>query len=424
VVERYVIIGNGAASAECVKAVRESGFEGELVVISDIVSPHFNPTLITYYASGEIGYEGLFPFDASFGFYDRYRVDRCFGSQVECLDVESRIVKNADGNEISFDKCIITSGANPVLPKAFQDVKSSVLTLRTIEDAKRFKELLGSDRKRVLVTGASMIGVKVVEAFANAGFTVSLADFAKYIFPLAAHENCSKLIHKILEDQNIKLLFECPVKNVEKYNDGFRVFFDGGLEPAIFDHLVVCAGTAPNMSFINPDQIKIGKGVLVNEFMETSAEGIYAAGDVAQGPGLPYGEPSVIGLWSNARAQGRVAGTNAAGKRVKYPGVIPHNMTHFFGHDFVGVGDVTDGDAVYEKIDEAGNRYLRLVFKDRALTGINLLNVPEISGILKYHLTKGLLSVGSINKYVNESLALNRLYEKYPDIEKTFAEMR
>jgi len=422
--ERYVIIGNGAASAECVKAVREGGFKGELVVISDVDSPHFNPTLITYYASGEIGYEELFPYGASFDFYEKYNVDRRFGTPVASLDAENRVVTDADGNQISFDKCMITSGANPVLPQAFQGVKNGIVTLRTIEDAKRFKKLLDSDRKRALVIGASMIGVKVVEDFVKAGFSVTLADFAKYIFPLAAHENCSKLIHKILEGQNVKLLFESPVKKAEKYNDGFRVFFEGGLEPVLYDHLVLCAGTAPNISFINPEQIKTARGVLVNEYMETSAEGIYAAGDVAQAPSLPAGEQNVIGLWSNARAQGRTAGMNAAGKRAKYHGVILHNMTHFFGHDFVGVGDVINGDYVYEKADEEKSRYLRLVFKDRELIGVNLLNIPEISGTLKHHLTKGIFSAGPMNKYVNESLALNRLYEKYPDIEKTFAEMR
>jgi len=421
--EKIVIAGSGLASVECIKAIRESGYCGELLAISDTNLPPFNPMLVTYYASGKIEYDEMFPYGCGFDFYDKYGVSRLFGSAVTNIDAENRIIGTAGGKEITFSKCAIATGAAPVLPGDFQTIKEHILTLRTADDAEKLKEMLGSDRKRVLVVGASMIGIKAAEALLEAGFHVTLADFAKFMFPLAAHENCSAMVQKILRDKNIRLLFNSPAEKAEKDGDCIRVCFSGGPEAEAFDHIIVCAGTRPNLSFIDTNQIKADKGILVNGYMETSAEGVYAAGDVCQAPGIG-GELLVLGLVSNARLQGRTAGQNIAGQRVRCPQAVPHNITHFFDNDFAGIGDINGGDEVYEEVDEKNNRYIRLVFADKKLTGVNLLNIPEVSGILKYRLTKGLLTKDDLNEFADESPAMNRLYEKYPGVEKAFAKMR
>ena len=420
--ERIVIIGNGCAAMECVIAAREAGAAGGIVMLADNGLPSFNPMLVTYYAAGKIEYGNLFPYGSDF--YEKHNVIFNHESPAAALDTKRHIVTTAAGDEIPFDKCLIASGASPVLPAAFADVKDKVLTLRNADDAERFKELLSSGGKRALVVGASMIGIKAAETLVDAGFEVLLVDLAKNIFPLASHENCSEIIHGILERKNVKLLPGSAAEKVTEEGDGFSVSFSGRPEPEQVNHIIVCVGTAPNISFIDKEQIRTGRGVLVDEYMRTSAEGVYAAGDVCEAPGLPDGDPQVLGLISNARLQGRTAGQNIAGKKGKYAGTIPHNITHFFGNDFIGIGDVKNGDDVYEEIDKEAGRYIRLVFTGRNLTGVNLLNVPEIPGILKYHLTKGMVQSGEEVKQLDATLAMNRVYERYPEIEKFFAEKR
>ena len=422
--EKCIVIGNGCAAMECVKAARESGYAGEFFVMSDSSLPSYNPMLITYYASGKIGYDGLFPYGDSFDFYDRYDAERCFGSPVVSLDTEQRIVTNADGLAAEYGKCVIATGAAPVLPGAYLGAKDSMLTLRTVEDAARFKELLGSGKKRVLVAGASLTGVKAVEALVDAGFDVCLTDIAKNIFPMSSHENCSAIIHKILEEKNVRLLFGVSAETVEKDGDTFKVKFSGADSPDIYDHIIVCVGVRPNISFVDPGQIKTDAGILVDGHMETSAEGVYAVGDVCQGRDIQSGDARVFALWSNARLQGRTAGRNIAGRIEKYAGALPHNITHFFEQDFIGIGDTSGGDEVYEETDKAGNRYCRLVFSDKKLKGVNLLNIPEISGMLKYRLTKGLLADSALDELCDGSIAMNKLYNKYPGIESAFIEKR
>jgi assimilatory nitrate reductase electron transfer subunit/3-phenylpropionate/trans-cinnamate dioxygenase ferredoxin reductase subunit len=122
--------------------------------------------------------------------------------------------------------------------------------------------------------------------------------------------------------------------------------------------------------------------------MRTSVPGLYAAGDVAQGKNLLSGESEMIGLWSNARSQGRTAGRNMAGENESFRGNIPHNITHFMGMDFVGIGNVNDHDRTEKKYD--GRTYIQLFWKGGLLVGANFLDSYTGSGVIKHALIKGL----------------------------------
>ena len=409
---------------ESVKAARDSGFEGDISIVSGNAEPSYNPMLITYFASGKIGYDKLFPYGDNDDFFEKYEAKFWHGHSARLFDTKKRVVETDGRLGLIYDKCVIATGASPVVPPPFSEIKDEIYTLRTLYDALKFKELLSSSKKRALVVGASMVGIKAVEALVEAGFDVTLADFAGYIFPLASHRNCACLIHDSLEKKGVKLMFDSLAERVEKTQDGYRVFFKGNEVPAETDHIVMCVGVRPNISFINRDQIQIDKGIVVNDFMETSADGVYAAGDVCQSRDISTGETQVIGILSNARMQGRVAGQNAAGKKTRFAGSLPHNITHFFDTDFICIGDTEGGDYVYEDSDAAGDRYCRLVFKEGKLTGVNILNIPEISGTLKYHLTKGMTTENALDHIQNESMAINRLFDRFPGIERAMAQRR
>ena len=119
-----------------------------------------------------------------------------------------------------------------------------------------------------------------------------------------------------------------------------RAYFEGSTESEEADLLVMCIGVKANTGFIDRKQVAVDRGILVDGYMRTSMPGLYAAGDVAQGKNLLSGESEMIGLWNNARYQGRTAGRNMAGRNEFFPGNIPHNITHFMGMDFVGIGNV------------------------------------------------------------------------------------
>jgi NAD(P)H-nitrite reductase large subunit len=156
----------------------------------------------------------------------------------------------------------------------------------------------------------------------------------------------------------------------------------------------MCIGVRANTGFVDRKQVAVDRGILVDGHMRTNMPGLYAAGDVSQGENLLSGQPEIIGLWSNARSQGRTAGRNMAGGNEVFCGNIPHNMTHFMGMDFVGIGDVNNQDRMEKKYD--GKRYIQLFWKEGLLTGANFVDSYTESGAVKHALMKGLRQKGPV----------------------------
>jgi NADPH-dependent 2,4-dienoyl-CoA reductase/sulfur reductase-like enzyme len=383
-----LIIGNGCAGAECIKALRESGYRGEIRLLTDSKYPVSNPMLTTYYVSGKIGFDALFPYGRGEEFYLKYGVEAHAESPVGALDAGQKVVYARSGLEFKYDQCLIATGATPVLPPVEGVGLGRVYVLRTVEDAIRLKEAVAKKPKKAVVVGASMVGIKLMELFHNSGAEVCLADLAPHIFPLAAHPDCARVIEERLKQKGIKLRFGAGIERIEEKSRGVRAYFKDSAEGEEADILVMCIGVKTNTGFVDRRQVAVDRGILIDGHMRTSAPGLYAAGDVAQGENVLLGESQMIGLWINARYQGRTAGRNMAGKNELFPGNIPHNITHFMGMDFVSIGDVNSYDRMEKRND--GKRYIQLFWKYGLLTGANLLDSTAESGAIKSALMKGL----------------------------------
>jgi len=385
---KIAIIGNGCAGAECIKALRQSGYDGEIHILTDSKWPIYNPMLTTYYVSGKINFDKLFPYGNGDEFYREYSVKVHSKSPVVALDAEKRVVANQAGFELNYDQCLISSGASPFVPPIEGLRPDRTYLMRTVDDAVRLKKAMDKKPHKALVIGASMIGIKLTELFYQAGMEICLADLADRIFPLAAHPDCSGIITELLSKSGIKFRFGVNLKKVEYSKRGIKAYFNYD-ETEEADLLVICIGVRPNMGFIDGKQVEMEQGVLVEERMMTNVPGLYAAGDVAQGKNLLTGTAQIIGLLANARYQGRTAGRNMAGVRETFPGNIPHNISHFMGMDFVGIGDTCDYDRMEQKSD--GKRFMQLFWRNDLLTGANLVDTCTEAGVIKNALIKGLM---------------------------------
>lgn len=383
------IIGNGCAAAECLSALRENGFKGEIHIFSDSRLPIYNPMLITYYVADKISYDNLFTYGNNTNYYDKHRARLHFGSPVDILNAKERTIKNRDNYKLRFDQCLIASGATPYLPIVPGIDSNRVFTMKTIEDAINLKKAMRQGPKRALVIGTSMIAIKVVELFYSAGMEVCVCGRSDRIFRRTAHSQCSKVIQERMEALGIKFKLLSKIKGIEETTKGVQVYFENDRETEKAEVLVMCSGVRSNMGFVNRDQIVVQQGVIINDNMETNISGIYAAGDVAQGKNLLSGRPEVIGLLGNARYQGRTAGRNMAGVKDTYFGSIPYNITSFLDMIFVSIGDISDYTRTANNSD--GNRFVQLFWKDELLCGANLIDASNESGIIRYRIIKELL---------------------------------
>lgn len=387
--EKICIIGNGGAAVEAVKALRENQYEGEIHLVSDSAQPAYNPMLTTYYVSGKIEFEAMFPYGCNMDLYEQYDVTLHLGSPVAGLDTKTKAVSTASGAVYPYDKCLVATGASPFLPPIEGMDRERVYTMRTVEDAQKLKEALEKKPGKALVIGASMVGIKVVELLYDAGAEVCLADMAPCLFPLAAHQECACVIENRLTDKGIRLRFGAGIEKILEADGKLSGYFSDGKPPEEADLIAVCIGVRPNLGFIDREQIEIDRGILVDDHMRTSDPDVYAAGDVAQGMNLLTGKKQIIGLWPNARYQGRTAGRNMAGAEDVYSGAIPHNITHFMHMVFSGFGDLTSGTRT--ETEERNGGYVQRAWNGSNLVGVNMLDSSCAQiGIIKSAVEKGL----------------------------------
>lgn len=382
---RYGIVGFGTAGYHGVKNIRKFDKSGIIDVYSNTGLAPYNPMLTTYYAAGKLPYEGMFPFGALEQMQKELEFT-CRAETVKRVDAKKLCIETEQGKE-TYDKILIASGARAVGPDIQGLAKEDCFLMRTAEDGKRLRERIDTGKAGyAIVIGASMVGIKVAELLNQQGIRTCLVDLAEQIFPLAAYPDVAKEIERRVERQGVTLHFGATVDRMEQ-REGCQmaVLTDG--TSVLADLVVMCIGTRPNTD-LAADQVKVNRGIIVNEKMETSVPGVYAAGDCCEGNNLESGQTQIIGLWANANHQGLTAGANMAGHSQEFQGNIPHNITHFMNMDFIGFGD----NRIQGKILEHGSLqeglFIRLVCKDGVIAGANILENFRISGMIKNYMLR------------------------------------
>jgi NAD(P)H-nitrite reductase large subunit len=405
-----VIVGNGVAAVEACRSLRKNGFEGVVRVFSSGGLPVYNPMLTSYYAAGKIDYSMLFPFGESNEIFEKYGAVLHRNSPIVELSAKKHTVTTLDGAAFEFAKCLVATGASPFVPPIEGRDSPKIFTMRTVEDAVKLKAAMERKPKKAIVIGASMVGIKLVELLWEAGVEVLLADMAPRVFPLAAHAECSRVIENRLRNMGIKLKFSAAIERVTDTQNGIKANFRGDPAPVEADLILMCIGVRANVAFVDPKEIALRQGILVDSHMESSAKDIYAAGDAAEGTNLQSGVSQIIGILTNARRQGSIAGNNMAGGSVEYAGEILHNITHFMGMNFVGIGDINECDR-YETLEEE-NRFAQIFYKNGRICGGNFLDLFTEAGVFKNLIGKYFL-LGRSSSVPSDRTTLSDGWTKY-----------
>lgn len=379
---KIAVIGFGRAGYEAAKAVRQADPNAEIHVYNKDGEATGNPMLTSYFAEKRIDEQGLYPF----GPLDEITRELSLvmhSAPVEHLFCDTRTVR-CGGTENAYDRVILATGAVPVVPRSILAPGYDPFVLRTYGDMRRMIAYLDShDVKSAVVVGASWVGIKVTELLHTRGIHVTMLDAADRIFPSACYPDVAQTIHKYLENLGIALRFGVGVTQVR---EGAVTLADGTALPSGFTCLSV--GIRPDIAVIEGENVKTGRGIIVDEHMQTSAPGIYAAGDCCEVYNPQTGGWNTIGLWAAAGAQGQCAGQNAAGVPCVYSGEPPHNITHFFDLDFAGMGDIRlEGRRVSFPAGDIGRIEVTVNAAGKLLS-VNILQNYRISGFLKNHLLK------------------------------------
>ena len=385
--EPVVILGFGVAAVNALAALREKGFKGKVVVVTDAGSEPYSPVLTSYYAGGRIARDQCFAWadQRVANLADKMYVN----TRVSSVDVQAHEVILAGGLHVGYSKLLIATGAHvvsPGFPRHCEGV--TPLGLRTMGDADRLRDVLASAQcKSVLVAGTSMVGLKVVEACLDRGVRPTMLGRSAHILRNAAHPLVASRLEELLVERGVGLRLSQTVSQVRHVGDsgGCEVVFANG-DAERYDALVLAQGVRPNLDFLDEASgIEIDRGIIVDRFMHTSAPDVFAAGDVAQALDLVSGAGVVRGLWINAVRQGRCAGgaiaDELAGRtpRQAYVGSIPQNTIHVRDILFASAGSLDEGQGRRLQVLDGPGETCLLVYERRGrcdcLVGFNVIAV-------------------------------------------------
>jgi 3-phenylpropionate/trans-cinnamate dioxygenase ferredoxin reductase component len=275
VARTFVIVGAGMTAASAAEALRQAEFDGRILIVGrEPHLPYERPPLSKEYLRGEEGLEAL-PVRGE-EWYAEQDVELRLGTEVTALDAGGPSVELGDGETIDADAVLLATGGTPrLMPGPTSD---RVLYLRTIEDADRIREAMESGR--LVVVGAGFIGAEVAASARSRGVEVTVLERGEVPLNRALGDEMGKLYGQIHRDHGVDLRAGAVVERIEDTESGVVVRLGDG-ESIEADAVLVGIGIGPNTELAEAAGLDIEDGVLVDERCMTSADGVFAAGDMA-----------------------------------------------------------------------------------------------------------------------------------------------
>ena len=305
--ERLVVVGGGPAALEAVRAYREGGAGGDVVLVSaDEHLPYNRPPLSKDFLRGESEEDAL-PLEDG-GFYRRHGIEVRLGTRAQALDTGRRVVTLCDGETLSYGWCILATGACPKPLPVPGAEGSAVRYLRSRRQARELREAAAAARSAVVV-GSGFIGCEAAASLARRGLAVTLVSMEDGPQAARLGEAVSGVLRAWLEDDGVSLRLGAQVEAIE----AGRVRL-AGQAAAEGDLLLVAGGVEPEAGIAAGAGLAVEAGrVQVDAHMRSSAAGVLAAGDVAFAFNAAAGRHLAVEHWGEALAMGQVAGQTAAG---------------------------------------------------------------------------------------------------------------
>ncbi len=239
-------------------------------------------------------------------------------------------LKSGQEKKISYDKLVLATGANPIIPPLEGMNLKNVFTLQKIEDSEAIKSVLSEQKaKDVVIIGGGLIGIEMTEALASKGCRVTIVEKLPQILPMLDWEMAYQVTQH-LESKCVKVKTSTSLLSIKGEGRAEIVVTDKGDIPC--DFVIVSVGVRPNVELARKAGLEIGQtgGIKVNAKMQTSDEDIFAAGDCVESVNLITAKPCFVPLGSTANKQGRVAANSICGRGDSFPGVIGSTICKVF----------------------------------------------------------------------------------------------
>lgn len=403
---RYVIIGNSAAGIKCAETIRENDPSGEITIITDEVYGAYSRCLLPDYLAGERDEDSMRIREMNF--YEKNNIIVEFRVKAEKIKPETKEVILENGTVINYDKLLIATGSRSLMPPIPGLEEDNIFGFRTLQDVKHILKAVPSTR-RAIVIGGGFVGLEAAYALYSKGVEVTVVERLPQILPGQFDKKAAQILARDMKKEGIRIITGNGIKEIlnptlwQKLfgKKGKGVLLENG-ETLKCELIIVAAGTKPNTEVVQGTNIKVERGIVVDDFMETTEKDIFAAGDVVETIDAVTGKRQLSPIWPNAIVQGKIAGLNMAGISTPYTQQIGmQNAVEFREVPAIAAGvtepQPDDEVVVVERLNH--NKYKKFIIRDGKLVGMILVGDIRQAGVYNA-LIKNKIDVSRTKEYL------------------------
>ena len=379
---KHVVIGAGPAGVVAAETLVKLDPSANVVLIGDEPEPPYSRMAIPYFLEGNIEENGSY-LRKTDGYYQTKGIE-LIRQRVAKLDADAKQLSLENGDQVAFDRLLIATGSSPMIPPITGIDGEKVANCWTLEDARQIVANV-KPGARVVQIGAGFIGCIILESLVKRGASLTVVEMGDRMVPRMLDQECGTMLKSWCEEKGVTVLTSTVVKAIEDNGSALNISLSSG-DSIEADFVISATGVRTNAELAKEAGIKVEDGILVDQYLQTSAEGIYAAGDVAQGIDFSTGEYSVQAIQPTATEHGLVSAKNMiTGNQAEYGGAVLMNVLATLDLISVSYGlweGVEGGDTAVLS-DPDNYRYIRLQFDGNVLVGANTLGITQNIGSLR-----------------------------------------
>lgn len=364
--ERLIVVGNGMAGVACVEQILKYSPRFEITIFGDETELNYNRILLSAVLAGEKSPDEILLNDA--GWYETNRIDLRLGIRVVDIDSAIKTVTGDDGSVTSFDKLILATGSSPLIPPMEGANKPGVYVFRNLEDTRALLDRARTGARAVVI-GGGLLGLEAARGLQVQGCEVTVVHLMETLMERQLDSTGGSFLKSKIESLGVQILLKRNTRAILGMDQAEGVEFEDGTRIDA-DFVVIAAGIRPNVELGRKAGLLVRRGIVVNDYLETSHPDIFAVGECVEHQGICYG------LLAPLLEQGKVLAATITGNRGPvYQGTVPAAKLKIMGVDVFSAGDFSEapGNETVRFEDDALGVYKKLILRDNRLRGVILV---------------------------------------------------
>jgi NAD(P)H-nitrite reductase large subunit len=363
--KRFVIVGNGVAGTTCAETLRKNDPNCEITLFGDERWPLYNRVALPPYIKGKATRQKVFL--RTVEQHVQRGINLVLETRVTKVDHVGQTVTLQDGRELPYDALLIATGGRPnhlKVPGA--EGAGNLFNFQYFDDAEAILDSIHHS-KRAAVTGGSYIAYELAEGFREQGLDVTWLHRGPHFLRRVLDPEGGALVDDIARDHGVTMIYGATIDECIRDNGLVKTVVASNGQRIDVDLVGAGLGVKLNLELFEGMPVKINDGIVTNEYLETGAPNVYAAGDIAEFFDVMIGRPNILGTWGNSIGHGKTAAMNMLGQRTAYSDIPMYSSTLFNSYiRVIGMTPETGDDlSAFEHLDARNRSYQRLFFDDK-----------------------------------------------------------